>query len=443
MNNNLMRRAVACVMAAVVSLAGISPALAQTSPAVSGSCQSGGVLFGFFNGVLTTPFGADDSLAKFRTRYAATSVRGDQIRYETFYNKTEGFDDFVETFDQRLKEQDGILAGRFELFFEALNGGGSWWSAITEAVPAFVNTLSAFIDWGNAAIPRMLTQMMGSPATEQTLAEQRVRIDNGALEGRKMLFVAHSQGNLFANSAYDYAVTKVPAGAVYVVHIASPAPILHGPEVLADQDIVINMLRVVGSVPPITDYIPLALARTPGLNGKTDVFGHGLQEIYLNPAFTTAAHIDGYILDGFNTLVAPPVLAASGFFTATLTWDGPGDVDLHTLEPSGAHVYFGAKVGSSGFLDVDNVRGYGPEHYYATCDSSKLRTGTYAISLANYSGAQGRNATVQIASNTDGVLATKTVTMGASTGVTPSVPVFSVNVTSDPATGKLRASIGN
>ena len=68
---------------------------------------------------------------------ARLTLRAKKISYEVFYNYSNGFEDFVETFDQRLKEQDGLLQGRFELFFGALNGGGDWWSDLTGAVAAF------------------------------------------------------------------------------------------------------------------------------------------------------------------------------------------------------------------------------------------------------------------------------------------------------------------
>jgi len=52
--------------------------------------------------------------------------------------------------------------------------------------------------------------------------------------------------------------------------------------------------------------------------------------------------------------------------TFKLTWDQPtSDLDLHVVEPNGAHVYYGNKSGDDGFLDVDDTDGYGPEHYIA------------------------------------------------------------------------------
>lgn len=443
--NKLFIRIAAPLMAFAVTATSITPAVAQQAAPSNNLCVTppGGVQFGFFNGVNTTEQEADQALIVFGQKYGLRTAQGESVSYEAYYNYSEGFADFVETFDHRLQENGGILAGRFELFFEALKGNGTWLDAISDAVPAFAATVSAFVDWSAAAIPRMLTKMMAEPSTELTLSEHRLRVDNGALEGRKMLFVAHSQGTLFANIARDYAVKKMAANSVKVIYIAPAAPLIIGSHTLADKDVVIMGLRLAGSVAPITDTIPPILARTPGINGKKDFLGHGLQEIYLNPAHTTASRIHTGIMDAFQTLVAPPVQAQTGFFSVTLSWNGPGDVDLHTFEPAGSHVFFDQPIGYAGRLDVDNRAGFGPEHYFASCDANKLQVGTYAISLANYTGAAGRKATVQIASNAEGVLGTKTVTMGAATAWMPSVDVFKVDVKQDPRTGKLRASIGS
>lgn len=70
--------------------------------------------------------------------------------------------------------------------------------------------------------------------------------------------------------------------------------------------------------------------------------------------------------------------------------DGVGDVDLHTTEPDGSQVFYAHPLSRTGYLDMDNVTGYGPGHYYASCNPENLQEGTYRISLANYARAEGR-----------------------------------------------------
>jgi hypothetical protein len=256
-----------------------------------------------------------------------------------------------------------------------------------------------------------------------------------------MLFVAHSQGNLFVNPAYDYAKSKITTDSVATVHIAPASPRLTGDHTLADLDLVINGLRAVGTVASVTDLIPGYLLRPPGTNGKKDPLGHGLLEIYLNQAISVSTRIKSQINSAMSRLESIPAQGTSGFFTVNLTWDGAGDVDLHTYEPNGIHVFYSNMTGTSGYLDVDNTTSYGPEHYYASCDSSKLQTGTYRVSVANYARATGRTATVQIASFYDGVLNTKSVTLGAETGSTPSENLFNVVVSKNSSTGKYSVSL--
>ena len=404
-------------------------------------CRNTDVVVAFFNGVNTTPSGANRAKEELKRIHGEKSVTGDSIQYEVFYNYTDGFEDFVETFEQRLLEQDHILEGRYELFFEIMRGDGPWWSSIIEAASSTAALYEAIGDKFRADTIQSLTSLMGNPPTTANYSEHQAKIDNWVLKGFKLLFVAHSQGNLFANAAYEYTTTKVNEDSVKVVHVAPASPSLNGEHTLADLDLVINGLRLVGSVPNITDNIPGYLFRPSGVNGSKDILGHGFIEIYINQKLDISNRVRTQINDALNTLTAPPAEASQGFFTAQLTWDGKGDADLHVTEPSGEHVYYSNKQGSSGYLDVDNTREYGPEHYFSSCDPASLKTGLYSVSVANFSRANGRLATVQIDSTTNGALGTKSVTLGEATGAKPEYHLFNVLVTKNEETGKYTASI--
>ncbi len=406
-------------------------------------CLPDDLFFGFFNGVQTTRRAAEDHLMSLKLLYGTEAPTGESIRYELLYNYTNGFEDFVETFAQRLQEQDGLLAQRFELFFDAVAGAGQggWWRAITSAIPAVAHLLASLVDLGLAKAVRALTQLAGDPPTAANMAEHRLRIDNALLEGRKLLLFAHSQGNLFANAAYRHALANTDASAVRLVHVAPASAQVHGPHALADGDLVINALRLAGSVAPVTNAIPGYLDRPPGLNGQTDFLGHGLLEVYLNPSLPTAARVQAAVDAALAGLQAPPARAEPGFFTATLTWDGVGDVDLHVYEPSGTHVYYAWVYSDTGVLDVDNTQARGPEHYYVSCDPRRLQVGRYTVKLANFKGAKGRVATVQLASARGGVLGTRSVVLGEATSAVPAFLMFRVDVTRDPATGRYAAAL--
>jgi len=65
-----------------------------------------------------------------------------------------------------------------------------------------------------------------------------------------------------------------------------------------------------------------------------------------------------------------------------LTWDGPGDIDLHLYLPNGEHVYFEDRQSAAGaFLDFDNTTRDGPEHIVM----DTAIPGTYRMRVVYYS----------------------------------------------------------
>jgi hypothetical protein len=438
--NKINRRLIACIVI-LANLLNSVPVRAQTN--TSACSTPGGIQFGFFNGVKTTKDEADRALNTLEQIYGTKTPADETITYQVFYNHTNGIEDFVETFEQRMAEQASELKDRFELFNEAVRGSGRWIDSIKSAVPAYVGAFDGVLQLFQAFVVRVLTGWIAKPPTFTDYAKHRNQIDSVTQEGKKLLLFAHSQGNLFANKAFDYTRTKVGANSVKLVHAAPASVLLNGEHTLADLDVVINALRITGSVAGNTDTIPLPGLREAGLGKGKDALGHGLLEIYLNKSLDTSKRLKAQVETAFTSLVSPPQKLVPGYLTATLTWDGIGDVDLHTYEPSGRHVYFDSPVGAAGELDEDNTVANGPEHYYASCDTNKLQTGVYQFAVANYSGALGRKAMVHLVSASDGVLDTRSVILGAETDIVPSATLFRVQVSKNPTTGKYSSRLLN
>ncbi len=89
------------------------------------------------------------------------------------------------------------------------------------------------------------------------------------------MLVAHSQGNLFMNHAYDHILPTVTKDRVAAAHIAPASPTLRGDYILADIDLVINAIRIQGvtSVPDNNLGSPCV---------QSDVSGHTLIGTYLD-----------------------------------------------------------------------------------------------------------------------------------------------------------------
>jgi hypothetical protein len=69
----------------------------------------------------------------------------------------------------------------------------------------------------------------------------------------------------------------------------------------------------------------------------------------------------------------------------TLTWDNTADVDLHVVDPYGEEIAFYSPYSSSGgWLDVDDVDGYGPENVFWPAGGAP--SGTYTVHVHHYAG---------------------------------------------------------
>ncbi len=81
----------------------------------------------------------------------------------------------------------------------------------------------------------------------------------------------------------------------------------------------------------------------------------------------------------------------------TLTWNTLVDMDLHVIEPSGAHVYWESKNGRTAFLDVDNTTGFGPETI--SVRQGVAVAGVYEVFVVQHRGDAPTTSTVAITLN--------------------------------------------
>ncbi|MDT8442559.1 MAG: hypothetical protein RQ723_13005 [Desulfuromonadales bacterium] len=211
------------------------------------------------------------------------------------------------------------------------------------------------------------------------------------MEGNRVLVVGHSQGNFYANSAYTNLAqddSNLPMSAFGIVAVATPSGLVAGggPHITRTDDLVINSVRFF--------FWGTLAGNVTNSNDTEDWKSHSFIDAYLKgdqsgPMIVNAA------LATADSLAWPEAEYGSGPITVTLTWGAQPDVDLHVFEPDGSHVYYASPVGTSGYLDYDDVTSYGPEHYYVV-DCEDLAVGTYRVGVNYYRGSAPETAYVQI-----------------------------------------------
>lgn len=287
---------------AIMLICGISPSVFGAD----GSCDSGRIAIGFFNGVNTSIKDARNASGYLSDELERNKYKKFQV--QLFYNYSNGLmSDLAEVFDQRMEEQDPVLQDHMELFWESLNGAGALSEQISLISYSYQQMMADFTVYATNQVAKALAGAASilnnkGPATAVNYGNHRKILDANARRKTKLLMVAHSQGNLFAVNAYDYVKTNYGAKNAAVVHVAPASTVLRGPHILADKDEVINLLRSTLRVPDATHQIPSFMRRPSGINGHIDALGHGFLEIYLNPAFSTSSTLLRDIDVGVNNL---------------------------------------------------------------------------------------------------------------------------------------------
>jgi len=213
-------------------------------------------------------------------------------------------------------------------------------------------------------------------------------------EGKKVLLVAHSQGNLFGNQAYKLlnSSQRQSFGMVSVATVDSNVLGAGSPYTTLATDKLILALISAQLVLPTKPMLP----NTENLDPEPEYsMGHAFIESYMADGSISGDQVTQQVIATLATLAKPPQIVEPGVITVSLTWGSAPDIDLHVYEPNGMRVFWYNLQGYSGTLDRDDRSGYGPEHYTVpSCET--LERGVYHVALDYYKGGNPETATIQI-----------------------------------------------
>lgn len=113
---------------------------------------------------------------------------------------------------------------------------------------------------------------------------------------------------------------------------------------------------------------------------------------------------------------ASGICVGQGALRVTLTWDRPGDVDLHVVTPGGREIYYGARTQDGGDLDRDDTTGTGPENVFW---ASSPPSGTYLVCVVPFRVSGATNFTLSVVRTPGGEVTTARGSRAESTGNQP------------------------
>jgi len=318
------------------------------------------------NGMLTEKWEAHANIVNMQLMMQEVGeISDDQWEFQLSYNHDEGIDTLFEVVRQRLNDQ----VASYWRFLAKIELAPDWFQSLARDVTVGFDHIEALID--------------------EDLKRHVQRYQEVMLEGHRVIVVAHSQGNFYANSAYaNLAANDLPMDAFGIVSVANPASYVAGggPYFTLVDDVFVNAVRVVLS--------STLSGNIDNSNESTDWTHHNFIDSYLN-GNQSGPLIINTILSEANALMWPPPLFGRGPITVTLTWGEQPDLDLHVFEPSLEHVYYSNVIGMPGVLSRDDVDSYGPEHYFVNF-CSQVETGRYRVAVNYYRGEGPETARVQI-----------------------------------------------
>ena len=308
------------------ALEAAGPRFLALQPGGEAECPAGGcAVVVFQNGILTSEETALNSVLALR-RMLGNAAGDQRLLYALNYNPTEGLRDFAEVFRQKFGEHDlgaATFAGTFGepaalsavaagLFRARLAAAAQPPSTVAGWITALAHPAS-LLPRTDTLVPTpeevggAVREYVGAYLGQLVRATLRLRERTGATaymdenarqltdgieaylrRGLRVVLVAHSQGNLYAEVVTrELARRGLPTSHFAVVGIAVPngQPAAGGPYVSTQADLVLGALRVLFPVLEANDRtVP---AGQPG----GAFLGHAFVDVYTRPGSAVSARV--------------------------------------------------------------------------------------------------------------------------------------------------------
>jgi len=222
-----------------------------------------------------------------------------------FYTPTDGLtQDVVNAFAQRVQSSPG-LTNRWELIWDTLDGGGGAISDLAIAENPSLNSLvsdlkTTFLNGVSSNVKNLNSNKEFQPAVDQFASA----LTTYYTQQKKTLVVAHSQGNVYLNAAYDAVKPQLKSDSLRTVEVATPTATVRDPQgryVTSTTDLVIQALALtLGNVEPANTDGPILAA----LSSDTG-YGHKFVDIYMNPNYKLLPAIKALADSNLQTLQSP------------------------------------------------------------------------------------------------------------------------------------------
>ncbi len=278
--------------------------LSPLSSAAQNPSGGQGYVIGYINGLSTDPIGAQDGVDALSAIYG-TQYNNQPVSYTLFYAPTDGLmQDVVNAFAQRVASSPG-LTDRWELIWDTLDGGGGAISDLAIAENPSLNSLvsdlkTTFLNGVSSDVKNLNSNKEFQPAVDQFASAMTTYYT----QQKKTLVVAHSQGNVYLNAAYDAVKPQLKTDSLRTVEVATPAATVRDPQgryVTSTTDLVIQALALtLGNVEPANTDGPILAA----LSSDTG-YGHKFVDIYMNPNYKLLPAIKALADSNLQTLQSP------------------------------------------------------------------------------------------------------------------------------------------